>query len=86
MRKSDLPGLVAGIGVAVGVILMFAGVFYRLEDGPNLRAWDELRLGKRLFVAGATIALVVPAVAFLAGLRGRRADGAKEPTPWDDLA
>jgi hypothetical protein len=85
MRKSDLPGLIARIGAVIGVVLMLAGVFYCLEEGPNLRTWDELRLGKQLFFAGATIALVVPVVAFFVGLRGRRSGGAKRPTPWDDL-
>jgi hypothetical protein len=82
MRKS---GLIAGIGVAVGVILMFAGVFYSLEEGSDLRTWDQLRMAKRLFYAGAATALVVPVVGFLVGLRERRACGAKKPAPWDDL-
>jgi hypothetical protein len=83
MHKS---GLIAGIGVAVGVILMFSGVFYSLEEGSNLRTWDERRRAKRLFFAGATTAIVIPVVAFLVGLQGRRAYGAKKPAPRDDLA
>ena len=85
MRKSDPSGLVAWTGATVGVFLMLAGVFYSLEDGPNPRFWEERRLAKRLFFSGAATAMVVPVVAFLVGLRKRRAPG-KKPMPWDDLA
>jgi hypothetical protein len=85
MRKSDPSGLIAGIGVAIGVILMFAGIYYRLEEGSNLRTWDELRLGKRLFFAGAATALVVPVLAFVVGLRARRTSPSKKTGPLDDL-
>ncbi len=85
MHKSDPSGLIAGLGVAAGILLMFVGLWYRLEDGSDLRTWDELRVGKRLFFAGATTALVVPVLAFLVGLRVRRNSGLKKPETRDDL-
>jgi hypothetical protein len=85
MHKSDPSGLIAGIGVVVGILLMFVGIWYRLEEGPNLRTWDELRLGKRLFFTGAATALVVPVLAFFVGLRVRRTSDLKKPGTWEDL-
>jgi hypothetical protein len=67
------------------LILMFAGVFYSREEGSDLRTWDQRRMAKRLFYAGATSALVVPVVGYLVGLRERRACGAKKPASWNDL-
>jgi hypothetical protein len=85
MNKSDPSGLIAGIGVAVGILLMFVGIRYRLEEGSDLRTWDELRLGKRLYCAGTATALVVPTLAFLVGLRMRRRSGLKKPGTREDL-
>jgi hypothetical protein len=85
MHKCDPSGLIAGVGVAAGILLMFVGIWYRTEDGPNLRTWDELRLGKRLFIAGAATALVIPVLVFLVGLRLRRTSGLKKPGTWEDL-
>jgi hypothetical protein len=85
MHRSVPSGLIAGIGVAVGILLMFAGIWYHLEEYPNLRTWAELRLGKRLFFAGAATALVVPVLAFLVGFRARKRSELKKPGTWEDL-
>jgi hypothetical protein len=85
MHKSDPAGLIAGIGVTVGILLMFVGIWYRSEEGSDLRTWDELRLGKQLFFGGAATALVVPILAFLVGLRMRRTSGLKKPETREDL-
>jgi hypothetical protein len=77
--------LLAGIGVMAGVILMFVGIFYHLEEGPHLRTWDELRFGKRVFFAGAGTALAVPALAFLVSRRERTAKGSQKRRQRDDL-
>ena len=84
MRVLDLT---ARLAVVVGVLLMFAGVFYSLEEGADLRTWDERRLAKRLFFAGATVALAVPVVVFLVELRRRRKCAVgKRFSPGDDFA
>jgi hypothetical protein len=85
MHRSVPSGVSAGIGVAVGILLMFVGIWYHLEEYPNLRTWDELRLGKRLFFAGAATALLVPVLAFLVGLRARGTSGLTKPGTWEDL-
>ena len=40
-----------GLGAAVGVLVMFAGESYSLEERLNLRNWDEFRPAKRLLFA-----------------------------------
>ena len=37
-----------GLCAAVGVLLMFAGSLYSLEERLNLKNWDEFRPAKRL--------------------------------------
>lgn len=71
MRKSDPSYLIAGLGVAVGVILMFVGIYYRLQEGSDLATWDEMRRGKQIFIAGASTALVTPALLYFVGLGAR---------------
>lgn len=74
------------LGVGVGIITMFVAIFYSLEDGTDLRTWEEIRFAKRIFFAGATTALIAPVIGYLIDLRWRRASSGKKPTPRDDLA
>jgi len=84
----DLEGVgcVAGIAVAVGFLFMFAGIFYTIEEGSNLRTWDEIRFGRRLFYAGSAVALIAPVLAYLAGQIWMRRSKSRKSKRWDDLA
>jgi hypothetical protein len=76
----------AGLGVAVGCVLMFTGIFYTAEEGSSLRSWDEIRFGRRLFYAGAATALIAPVLVYLAGRIWMRRARRGKPDGWDDLA
>ncbi len=82
----DRYGCLAILGAAAGLLLMFAGLFHATEEGGDLRTWDELRSGRRLFGVGAAVALTAPVLAYGVGrLRGgRRFGSARRPPPMRD--
>ena len=68
IRIEDKSKFIAKVGVWTGIFLMLYGIWFGLDDGPEIRTWDQRRVSKRIFYLGATTAIAIPIIAYVAGL------------------
>jgi hypothetical protein len=66
-RKPTLDRI-AWVSFGAGMLLMFYMALYGIlsEGDGDFRTWDTIRRHKRIFFAGAALAVIVPAAVFLA--------------------